>query len=301
MFFDKKSFFSVVRVSFVRKLVLIQSKQNYSSGTWSISKFFKQLSRKCVYKSPYFHLSFPCSYQSKSFFCRIWQCQYQSSYWFTIFSLRFWYCFWQEWTLVEFLLLRNILKMITKRSKWRVSTSNAVSTFCCISRIPSTNCKSVSNHVRCFSILLSCLKSRPLPWTWWFGKRIIYWWFILIKLCNMIFFSWLTLGMPSVTWHLKLFVFQGKNVMSSTANCTDLVIFSLIATAQKMKFSIKYFFSKCDQIRWEIKTWSHLLKKSLMENFILCAVKYILKTSSFFEDSASFKTLFSFFKRMKGF
>ena len=31
-------------------------------------------------------------------------------------------------------------------------------------------------------------------------------------------------------------------------------------TAQKMKFSIKYIFSKCDQIR----SWSHLLKKSLM-------------------------------------
>ena len=26
----------------------------------------------------------------------------------------------------------------------------------------------------------------------------------------------------------------------------------------------KDFFSKCDQIRWN---WSHLLKKSLMENF----------------------------------
>ena len=35
-----------------------------------------------------------------------------------------------------------------------------------------------------------------------------------------------------------------------------------------MKFSIKDFFSKCDQIR----IWSHLLKKSLMENFIfLCS------------------------------
>ena len=37
-------------------------------------------------------------------------------------------------------------------------------------------------------------------------------------------------------------------------------------TAQKMTFSIKDFFSKCDQ------GCSHLLKKSLMENFIFCAV-----------------------------
>ena len=43
-------------------------------------------------------------------------------------------------------------------------------------------------------------------------------------------------------------------------------------TAQKMKFSIKNYFSKCDQIRSFLRIWSHLLKKSLMENFIFCAV-----------------------------
>ena len=37
----------------------------------------------------------------------------------------------------------------------------------------------------------------------------------------------------------------------------------LQSTTQKMKFSIKDFSSKCD----------HLLKKSLMENLIFCAVK----------------------------
>ena len=39
-------------------------------------------------------------------------------------------------------------------------------------------------------------------------------------------------------------------------------------TAQKMNFSIKGFFSKCDQIRRKLRIWSHLLKKSLMRNFI---------------------------------
>ena len=34
-----------------------------------------------------------------------------------------------------------------------------------------------------------------------------------------------------------------------------------------MKFSIKSFFSKCDQIRSFLRIWSHLLKKSLTENF----------------------------------
>ena len=37
-----------------------------------------------------------------------------------------------------------------------------------------------------------------------------------------------------------------------------------------MKFSIKEFFSKCDQIRSFLLIWSHLLKKSLMETFVQC-------------------------------
>ena len=36
-----------------------------------------------------------------------------------------------------------------------------------------------------------------------------------------------------------------------------------------MKFSNKDFFSKCDQIRRLQRIWSHLLKESLMENFIV--------------------------------
>ena len=43
-------------------------------------------------------------------------------------------------------------------------------------------------------------------------------------------------------------------------------------TAQQMKLSNKDFFSKCDQIRRKLRIWSHLLKKPLMENFIVCAV-----------------------------
>ena len=43
-------------------------------------------------------------------------------------------------------------------------------------------------------------------------------------------------------------------------------------TAPKMNFSIKDFFSKCDQIHRKLRIWSHFVKKSLMENFIFCAV-----------------------------
>ena len=40
------------------------------------------------------------------------------------------------------------------------------------------------------------------------------------------------------------------------------------STAQKLKFSIMDFFSKCDQIQKNSKE-----KKSLMKNLIFCAVK----------------------------
>ena len=43
-----------------------------------------------------------------------------------------------------------------------------------------------------------------------------------------------------------------------------------------MKFSIKGFFSKCHQIHGKLRIWSHLLKKSLMGNFSLCAVYVVL-------------------------
>ena len=48
-----------------------------------------------------------------------------------------------------------------------------------------------------------------------------------------------------------------------------------------MKFSINDFFSKCDQIRSFLGIWSYLLKKSLMENLIFCAVSEGMKISFF--------------------
>ena len=57
---------------------------------------------------------------------------------------------------------------------------------------------------------------------------------------------------------------------------TALKLREKLVTAQKMKFSIKDFFSKCDQIPSFLRIWSNLLKKSLMENSIFCAVLYIL-------------------------
>ena len=55
-----------------------------------------------------------------------------------------------------------------------------------------------------------------------------------------------------------------------------------IYTAQKMKFSIKDFFSKYDQIHRKLRIWSHLLKKFLMENFIFLCSDTALISFSFY-------------------
>ena len=48
-------------------------------------------------------------------------------------------------------------------------------------------------------------------------------------------------------------------------------------TAQKIKFSVNHLFSKSEQIRRELWNCLHLVKKSLMENFIFCAVIHLSK------------------------
>ena len=56
----------------------------------------------------------------------------------------------------------------------------------------------------------------------------------------------------------------------------DYGIFYIQSLCKKeMRFSIKDFFSKCHQVRRKLRIWSHLLKKSLMENFIFCAVNAV--------------------------
>ena len=63
-----------------------------------------------------------------------------------------------------------------------------------------------------------------------------------------------------------------------------------IDTAQKMKFSIKNFFSKCDQIHRKLRIWSYLLTKSLMKNFIFCVVSSLCEIS---EDGSRIQAFFS--------
>ena len=53
----------------------------------------------------------------------------------------------------------------------------------------------------------------------------------------------------------------------------SVYIYCPLETARKIKFFIKDFSSKYDQIRRKLRIWSHILEKSLMENFIFCAVR----------------------------
>ena len=54
-------------------------------------------------------------------------------------------------------------------------------------------------------------------------------------------------------------------------------VFQNFHTVQKMKFSIKDFFSKCDQIRRLLRIWWNLLKKPLVEIFIFSVVSCITR------------------------
>ena len=57
---------------------------------------------------------------------------------------------------------------------------------------------------------------------------------------------------------------------------------NFIITAQKMKFSIRDIFSKCDKIRGKLRIWSHLLQKSLMQNLTFHTVDTTAMLTKFY-------------------
>ena len=74
-----------------------------------------------------------------------------------------------------------------------------------------------------------------------------------------------TVGVPKRDWY--------RDVFSTLLNIYGKVLMAKSTIhSQKTKFFIKYFFSKCDQIRSFLRISSYLLKKCLMENFIFCTV-----------------------------
>ena len=67
---------------------------------------------------------------------------------------------------------------------------------------------------------------------------------------------------------LKLVIYSSFPVIRPWLCCSKIKA----KTIGYPNFSIKDFLSKCAQICSFLRIWSHLLKKSLMENFIFCAV-----------------------------
>ena len=61
-------------------------------------------------------------------------------------------------------------------------------------------------------------------------------------------------------------------------------------SAQKIKLSVKNFFGKCDQICRDLRIWSHLLRNSLMQNFIFCTGTFEMNlwTNSFCQEELFF-------------
>ena len=59
------------------------------------------------------------------------------------------------------------------------------------------------------------------------------------------------------------------------------------------------FFSKSEQISRKLRIWSHLLKKSLMENFNFCAVRTLpsISNKAFFAKICSFLAVDHFRKK----
>ena len=78
----------------------------------------------------------------------------------------------------------------------------------------------------------------------------------LTRFTSMFLFLY-PLGNTRTLWVLWWFVGVWKRNI-----CLKMGFTTVIEIAQKMKFSIKDFFSKWDQIRWKLRNWSHLLKKS---------------------------------------
>ena len=83
----------------------------------------------------------------------------------------------------------------------------------------------------------------------------------------------------SWTYSTLLGIFKTSNIIKTNINLFENCDIKLCCTlwsresAQKMKLSIKYFFSKCNHIRSFLRIWSHLLKKILIENLIFCAAR----------------------------
>ena len=86
-------------------------------------------------------------------------------------------------------------------------------------------------------------------------------------------------GWKQSTIFAKILHLRCLNVFASLTYTSEMSEGTKHAAKKKLKFSINDFFSKCDQIRRYLRIWLHLLKNSLMENFIFCVVTFSCHSS----------------------
>ena len=115
---------------------------------------------------------------------------------------------------------------------------------------------------------------RSMSTTSWLGRSFPYismiYWYTSLSSGTLV----ITVGIKN-----KNLEAECENLVNlNSSSLTDLSMegISNTCTTQKMKFSIKDFSSKCDQIRSVLRIWSHLLKKTLMENFIFYSVLSVI-------------------------
>ena len=93
--------------------------------------------------------------------------------------------------------------------------------------------------------------------------------FVQIYLVDVPFMSLLsTLSTISICLMAKI------SACNTSIECFYYSIFAgiFLSLHKKMKFFTKDLYSRCDQVPRKLRIWWHLLKESLMENFIFCAM-----------------------------
>ena len=119
----------------------------------------------------------------------------------------------------------------------------------------------------CYYIFLSMPRSRYIYVV--SIRSILLFFFIFIRINHITKYYYQS--QSSVTYKNvadKKRVYIAKNQQTSM-----LYSYQLVNTTHK--FSINSFFGKCEKKYRKLQICSHLLKKSSLENFIFCAVKYL--------------------------
>ena len=106
-----------------------------------------------------------------------------------------------------------------------------------------------------------------------------------------------TLYYSKEIFYLSMDVAQRFHIYYLCYICSKLLMRLFSDNVQEMKFSVKDLSNKCDQIRSFLWIWLHLQEKSLIKNFIFCAVKLtvLAETSILLQDHVCFNFMLKYY------